>query len=171
MGHQMTSISSSIGMLNFPSPKDRIQDQLETQVAAGTTKATDVDALTAAIDEIDAAMRQGLSESRAGGTRPSPGEIGDKINGLIDGLVEDGKLTSDQAEELKEVFANAAPQGRPGGLASTSSSDESSFDTNELIQELLKMLQDSQSKAASYGPNGSASDRLTGTSLIFDFQT
>lgn len=158
-------------MLNFPSPKDRIQNQLETQAAAGTVKATDVDALSAAIDEIDAAMTQGLSGSIAGGTRPSSGEIGDKISGLIDGLVDQGKLTSDQAEELKEVFANAIPQGGPGGLAAASSGDESSFDTNELIQELLKMLQDSQSKSASYGANGSASDRLAGTSLIVDFQT
>jgi len=43
-----------------------------------------------------------------------------KIDDLIAGEVQNGKLTSDQAEELKNVFAKVfshggGPQGGPGG--------------------------------------------------------
>jgi hypothetical protein len=113
----MTSISSAAAsMTQFASPRERLQDTLETQAANGTVKSDDVQALSAALDDIDAAMTQGRGASGASrGQRPSPTEMTDKINGLIDDQVKSGKLTSDQAEELKGVFADAMPSGGPGG--------------------------------------------------------
>lgn len=167
----MTSVSS----LQSFSPLQRLQNELTSEISAGTISADDKTALSSALNDIDTALK---SEMQAGGTRPSPDDMQSKINDLISQEVSDGKLTSDQASELKNVFANAF-QGGPGGAngaggpppgasssdsdgdsdsSSTSSSTSSSStdtDVAKLMQDFLKMIQDAQGSSSSYGSNGS----------------
>ena len=132
----------------------------------------------------------------AGGTQPpSPGDMQSKIDSLISNEVSNGKLTSAQADELKKVFANAfkgGPHGAggppPGGASgtdadgdsdnssstsstsSTSTTSSTSSDVAQLLQDFLKLAQDSQgSSSSSYGTDGSS---LTAQiqSLIVNYQ-
>jgi hypothetical protein len=193
----MTSISSAASMAQFVSPRERLQDTLETQASNGTVKSADVQALSAALDDIDTAMTQGRSASGASrGQRPSPTEMTEKINGLIDEQVQSGKLTSDQAEELKGVFAEAMPSGGPGGAggpggpggpppggpppggpggaeqsSDSSGSSSGSDELADLLADFLKMVQESQSKAQTYGANGSSSNQISSVSLVVNFET
>jgi hypothetical protein len=155
----------------FLSPRDRLQNELTTQATAGTVKSEDVQALTAALDDIDASLS---SERASGGsgTRPSPGEMTEKVNDLIDGLVDKGKLPDQQAEELKGVFASALPQGgpRPGPPPGGGASGNEETDSSKLLSDFLKLLQESNSQSVSYGASGSTTNQLADPSLIFDIQ-
>jgi hypothetical protein len=174
METEVTSISTNFSTHAMQTPRERIQDELEAQAASGAIKATDVDALTEALDQIDAEMTQGMTGASGPGGRPSPEAIGDKISGLIDELVDNGKLTSDQAEELKGVFADAMPKGGPGplgGMSEGQETDNTLPDTDQLIAGFLKMLQDAQSKATGYGADGSTSAQQTDASMLFSYLT
>src|SRR5689334_14855194 len=83
MGTSMTSVSGASAMA-FKSPLERLQNELQSQAASGTVKTADVDALSSALDSIDSAMKAGRSEGGRRSGRPSPGEMTDKINSLID---------------------------------------------------------------------------------------
>ena len=106
----MTSISSAMGAQSF-SPLSRLQSELTSEVSSGAISSGDQSALSSALNDIDASLK---SQAQSGGSRPSPGAMKSKIDSLIAGEVKDGKLTSAQADELKNVFANAF-QGGPGG--------------------------------------------------------
>jgi hypothetical protein len=166
----MTSISSSMSTHQFLSPRDRLQNELTTHATAGTVKSEDVQALTTALDDIDASLSAERT-SAGSGARPSPSELTDKVNDLIDGLVDKGKLTDDQAEELKGVFASALPQGGPppgpppGGGASGKETDSS-----KLLSDSLKLLQESNAQSTGYGANGSSTNQPLDPSLIFSIQ-
>lgn len=109
MGVDMTSISSATSQ-QF-SPLSRLQSELASEVSAGTISSDDQSALSSALTDIDSAMKSGAASD---GTPPSPDAMKAKIDSLIDGEVKDGKLTSAQAAELKNVFAQAF-SGGPGG--------------------------------------------------------
>ena len=74
-----------------------IQSLLQSQVASGTIQKVDQSALSSAISDIGT-LRSGASAS---------GSMQDRVSGLIDGEVSSGKLTDDQATELKGLFAKA----------------------------------------------------------------
>ncbi len=130
----MTSISSATSQ-QF-SPLARLQSELTSEVSAGTISSGDQSALSSALNDIDSAMQSGAASTD--GARPSPAEMKSKIDSLIAGEVKDGKLTSAQAAELKNVFAQAfsggpggaggPPPGGGGGGASKTSGDPA--DTN-----------------------------------------
>ena len=103
----MTSISSATSQ-QF-SPLSRLQSELASEVSAGTISSDDQSALSSALTDIDSAMKSGAASSD--GAPPSPDAMKAKIDGLIDGEVKDGKLTSAQAAELKNVFAQAFSGG------------------------------------------------------------
>lgn len=107
----MTSISSATSAQSY-SPLQRLQDELAAEVSSGTVSSGDQSALSSALTDIDNAMKSGASSS--GGTPPSPDAMKSKIDSLIAGEVKDGKLTQAQADELKNVFAQAFAGG-PGG--------------------------------------------------------
>ena len=111
----MTSISTvTTNQFVFQSPRDRLQNELTTEIAAGTIAATDLDPLSAALDSIDQTLKSQRTSDRAAGTAPpSPDEMKAKIDDLIAAQVSSGKLTSEQADELKNVFANTFSSG-PG---------------------------------------------------------
>ncbi len=75
-----------------------IQSLLQNQVASGTIPTADQSALSSAISDIGTSLRSGASTT---------GSMQDRVSGLIDREVSGGKLTGDQATELKGLFAKA----------------------------------------------------------------
>src|SRR5260363_43678 len=127
--HAMTSISAS--SMSGYSPLDLLKQELAKEVSAGKVSATDQTALSSALDDIDSALQSGSSSSSSttsSSTPPSPKEMQSKIDDLIQSEVDSGKLTADQASELKNVFANAF-SGGPGGAGGPPPADDSSSDT------------------------------------------
>ena len=184
--HAMTSISTS-SMSGF-SPLDLLKQELTKEVSAGKVSSADQTALSSALDDVDSALKSGRSSSSSSSSSapPSPGAMKSKIDDLIQSEVDSGKLTSDQASELKNVFANAF-SGGPGGAGgppptsddsssdttsstSSSSSSSSSSDVEELLKKLLEALQSSNgSKTSSYSASGTNSSSSSSKSLVVDF--
>jgi hypothetical protein len=116
----MTSISNT-------SWGSGIQSLLQKQVTAGTIPSGDQSALSSAISDIGNALQ-------SGGT--TAGSMKDQVSSAIDNEVSSGKLTTDQASELKGLFAKAhgaghVHHGHGGGGASALDSlfsDDSSTD-------------------------------------------
>jgi hypothetical protein len=185
----MTSISAaSIG--HFQSPLQRLQDELQSEVKSGTISSSDQDALASALTDIDSALQASRGSGEASGTRPSPGDLKSKIDDLISSQVSSGKLTSDQATELKGIFETAFANG-PGGAggpggpppgpppsddasSSTGSSDSSSGTSSieDILQQFLQSLQQSLSSSSSYSSTGdSSSGSGSFTALLIDYRS
>lgn len=107
----MSSIISAGTLPQSFSPLSRLQSTLTSGVSTGAISSGDQSALSSALGDIDTALKGQLSSA---GSSPSPGTMKSKIDGLIADEVKNGKLTSAQADELKNVFAKAL-QGGPGG--------------------------------------------------------
>jgi hypothetical protein len=192
----MTSISAAASSI-YLSPLQQLQKELQSEVTAGKITSSDQEALSAALADIDASLQSSRASDSAGGTRPSPGDMKSKIDDLIAGEVSSGKLTSDQATELKGVFEAAFANG-PGGAGGpggprgggpsgpppaddTSSTDgtDSASDTTsaeDLLQQFLQLLQESLSAASSnsYGATGTSSASGSASSfsaLLIDYQS
>ncbi|UWU79175.1 hypothetical protein N2603_12155 [Bradyrhizobium huanghuaihaiense] len=184
----MTSISAASAG-SYQSPLQRLQQELQSQVSAGTISSSDQSALSTALTDIDTALQQSRSSDQSSGTRPSKEDMQSKIDDLISGEVSNGTLTSDQAEELKNVFQSAFANG-PGGAggpppgpppddsssdssSSTDSTSSSSTDqtTAEILQQFLQALQQSQSSSSSYGANGSSSSSSNFSALLIDYKS
>jgi hypothetical protein len=103
----MTSISST--SYQYQSPLTMLQNELTSEVSNGTISSSDESALSSALTDINSALQSDTSSSP-----PSPTDMKTKIDDLIAQEVQNGKLTSDQATELQNLFANAF-QGGPGG--------------------------------------------------------
>jgi hypothetical protein len=110
----MTSISSTTYPSSFTSPLDRLQSELSSEVADGTISSSDQSALSGALTDIDTSLKS-QAPSTTGTGSSSPGDIKSKIDSLIANEVQSGKLTSNQATELQNVFANTFSQGGSGG--------------------------------------------------------
>jgi hypothetical protein len=93
------------------SPRELLQKELASEVAAGTISSTDQTALSSALDDIDSSLKSERSSGAGQSRPPSPDEMKSKIDDLIAGEVSDGKLTSDQAEELKNNLGASPPVG------------------------------------------------------------
>lgn len=179
-----TTISSSSFAMQRPSPRDMLQTTLTSQVAAGKIDSADQDALSAALDSIDSAMRSG----RPSGPRqapPSPEEAQAKIESLIDSQVEEGSLTSEQAEELKQIFAETfaggpggpgggrppgPPPGPPPGEAGAEGATSLTItttdsDVSKALQAFLKQLTDTL--GSGYGQSGQSTTGSS-SSLLFN---
>jgi len=112
----MTSISST--QYSHFSPRAMMDSKISQAVSAGTISTDDQSAFSTALDSIDSS----LEAARTSGTRPS-GDIKSKVDSLIDEQVKSGKLTDDQADELKTLFAQgpgsadkASGTGDVGGM-------------------------------------------------------
>src|SRR4051812_6691463 len=171
----MTSISAT-GSSGYTSPLQLLQKELQSEVSAGKISSSDQDALASALADIDSSLQSSRASDQSSGTRPSPDAMKSKIDGLIAGEVSSGKLTSDQAAELQDVFKNAFangpggargahghPDGPPPDDSGTSASDstgssDSSSSVADILQQFLKSLQDSLSaSSASYSASGNPS--------------
>lgn len=157
-------MSSSIsGISQTSSPLSILQSTLTSQVSSGQINAADQSTLSDALSSIDQTLRQDAGSS---GQRPSPQDMKDKIGSLIDQQVSDGKLTSDQATELKGVFASAAPSSS-GTSDSDSSSTSSSSSSSDTLNSFLTTLQQSTSQ---YGYNASGqSTSSSSVSLLLNY--
>jgi hypothetical protein len=116
----MTSISATSSG-SYLTPRELLQNQLQSEVSSGTISSSDETALSSALDDIDSALNsQRQSDSSTSGTGssstpPSSEDLKTKISDLIAGEVSSGKLTSAQATELQGVFSSAFANGGPGG--------------------------------------------------------
>src|SRR5215467_2571127 len=115
-GSPMTSISSAgLAPSAFTSPRDLLQNELQSEVSSGAISADDQSALSSALDDIDSALKSERESDQASGAgRPTHEQMQSKINDLIANEVQNGTLTSDQADELKNVFAKAFSHGGDG---------------------------------------------------------
>ena len=103
----MSSISSITYPQSFSSPLNRLQNELNSEVSAGTISSSDKSALSAALSDIDSALKSGAMHLRGApivvilaGRHQVEG-----CDNLIAKEVQSGKLTSSQATELQDVFA------------------------------------------------------------------
>jgi hypothetical protein len=195
----MTSISA-ISANTYQSPLQRLQDELQSEVSAGTISSSDQTALSSALTDIDTALQASRASDQSSGTRPSPGDLKSKIDSLIAGEVSSGKLTSDQATELQGVFkaAFADGPGGPGGPSGpggaggpppgpppsggespgtsstgTDSSDSTSstYSADNLLKEFLQLLQNSLSSSTSYSATGTSDSSSSLSALLIDYKS
>ncbi len=210
----MTSISAASNSA-FYSPLQKLQQELQSEVSAGTVSSSDQAALSSALKEINSSLAGGQGSSQFGiGQSTSPGDLQSKIKDLISKEVSNGKLTSSQATELQKLFSNTfaagqggtqgaggPPPGMPPGpppsegqgsstggssIADLLSSDNTSStsnspstdgsssksttsDVSKILKDFLKLLQESQSSATTYGASGSTSASLS--ALLVNYQT
>jgi hypothetical protein len=191
-GAIMTSISATSNP-SYQTPLQKLQAELQSEVNSGTISSSDQTALSSALTDIDASLQSSRASDSTSGTKPSPDDLKSKIDNLIAGEVSSGKLTSDQATELKGVFKAAFANG-PGGAhgnhggpppsdSSASSSTDSSSSSGstssvaDILQQFLQSLQSSlsSSSSTSYGATGNTSTASTSSSsfsaLLIDYKT
>lgn len=117
-GQDMTSIAAAQARPARPSPRDELQEELRSKIASGAVSQSDgtaIDAALASIEKTLDADRAAATTSTALTTvaKPRPEEMKAKIEGLIDGQVKAGSLTSSQASTLKQLFSDVAAK-KPG---------------------------------------------------------
>ncbi|WP_375410220.1 hypothetical protein [uncultured Methylobacterium sp.] len=160
------------------SPKDRVMQSITDEVASGKIGAADGTALTQAFGSITESLRSERSTSGDTGaatrtTRLDPAQLKEKVDSLIDEQVEGGSLTVDQAEELKAILSQNAPQAASAGDASTTqaASAAETSTADDLLAGFIKSLQEVQDSAgAGYGSTGSSSKSQASSALLLDFQ-
>lgn len=173
----MTSVTATRLHHSMVSPREGLQKALDAEISSGTIQESDRGALENALDAIDQAMRSNRPTEDSG--RPSsPQDMRQKLADLVDERVEAGTLTSDQVDELKELFASAAPRGGPGGPPpptpegeetedAASSTTSSSTYIAKLLEEFLKQLQEKKSSATAYDTGGTTNSSSS-TALVLD---
>ncbi|MHC2610909.1 hypothetical protein ACVMGF_001982 [Bradyrhizobium diazoefficiens] len=85
----MTSISAASAG-TYQSPLQRLQQELQSEVSAGTISSSDQSALSTALTDIDTALQQSRSSDQSSGTRPSKDDMKSKIDDLISNEVSNG---------------------------------------------------------------------------------
>lgn len=181
----MTSITSAASS-QLTSPLSILQNELSSEVSSGKISSTDETALSSALKDIDAALK---SQSSSG---TSAGDVKSKIDDLIDAEVKDGKLTADQASELKNVFAQAfgsadsagtttdadATGGSSAASSGSSSSSSSSTttstdpaDTNKdgVVSAAERAAYDAKEAKATSGSSDTGSSSSNVADLLRDF--
>lgn len=171
----MSSISASLSS-TFRSPLQRLESRLDQAVSSGAIPSSDKDALSSALQSIDQTL-QADRASQGGGTRPDRATMKARVEGLIDAQVKSGALTDSQGSELKQLFAkgpggaggkDGQPAGLPGsdpdGDGDTDSAGAADKDASSLIQDFLKLLQDSQGGV--YGANGTKNSGTLGALMV-----
>lgn len=193
----MTSISSTsqaytaLATSQTHSGKNRMADAIQKQEASGALSSTDADALTSALSSIDSSLSSSSSSSTST-TRLDPSSMKDRIDSLISDQVSSGTLTSDQASELKNLFASHGksvtssssdsgsdtdgpqgppPPGPPPGADASSSSSGSTSSTSDLLSAFMQQLQAAQSSGTGYAASGQSSTAQSSSALLFDFQS
>lgn len=176
----MTAISASSNS-SYVSPLQLLQKELAAEVSSGKVSDTDATALSSALTDID----QSLQSSRSDAGSSAPGDVKSKIDDLIASEVSSGKLTSDQAAELKDVFktafaggpggpggAGGPPPGPPPSDGASSADSASSSSISDILKEFLETLQQQQqaSSTSSYGAAGTTTS-ASFSALLIDYQT
>ena len=175
------------------SGKNRMASAIQQQEASGALSSTDADALTSALSSIDSSLSSASSSSTSS-SRLDPSSMKDRIDSLISDQVSSGTLTSDQASELKNLFASHGksvsssdsdssesdgpqgppPPGPPPGAdasSSSSSSTSGSSSASDLLSAFMQQLQAAQSNGSGYAASGQSSTAQSSSALLFDFQS
>ena len=185
-----SSISGSAMNMQRMSPLAMLQKNLVSEISSGKINSADQDALSAALQSIDDSMQAGRSSGSTRKAPPSPDEAKAKVESLIDDQVTAGKLTSEQADELKQLFADTfdggpggakgaggpppPPPGPPPGEEDSDESGSASLTISgssgsiaKLLQELIEKFAQTSS-STSYGTNGRTSTSTQSSSLFLD---
>ncbi|MBK3396499.1 MULTISPECIES: hypothetical protein [Methylobacterium] len=210
----MTTISSAspspVTAQRLPPPprgpdSDRMAETIGSEVASGALSGADATALTNALGAIRSSLASGGAPAAstsdtagAAGSRRDPAAMRSRIDGLIAEQVGNGTLTSDQASELKNLFASHGrsttastetgraqgshepPPGPPPGDAETPGdaradgpSDDlasgSSASAADALSTFVKQLQSSQQNRAGYGAGGTPSGAAGAAAILLDF--
>lgn len=176
----MSSVTATNTHPAMASPRERLQAELESEISSGTIAESDRSAIETALDAIDETMRSTRPTASAASGKPE--DMAQKLADLVDEQVDAGTLTSDQATELKQLFAEAAPQGGPGGpggaggppppppegdASDTGTSTTSSGDIASLLADFLDQLRTRMSSATGYATDGSSTSSSI-SSLVLD---
>jgi len=180
----MSSIAATSLSQSF-SPLSRLQNELQSEVSSGAISTDDQSALNSALSDIDSALQ---AQAPTDGSRSSPRDVKSKIDNLIAQEVSDGKLTSAQADELKNVFAQAfkggpggpgapggsgGPGGAGGGGTSETSTDPADTNGDGVVSAAEQAAYDAKHPdkvdADSSGANSSSSSDSNVTKLLSDF--
>ncbi|KMO18786.1 hypothetical protein [Methylobacterium platani] len=159
-------------------PKQRLLDQISAQQQAGSLSATDADALTGAVQDIDQSIS---GASGTGSSDLAPSQAKGRMDDLIGAEVDKGTLTSDQATTLKGMLSSHGAgdrHGGPGGappadaVAATGSADATSGSSSasDLLSSFLKQLQDGQNQTQASGYGGSGTAATSAQARVFDFK-
>ncbi|MFS2109299.1 hypothetical protein ACCC88_06415 [Sphingomonas sp. Sphisp140] len=178
----MTSISPLSQRMD---PRAQMDARISAAASAGAISTDDQAALSGALDNIDSSL---AADGTKGG---KPGDMKAKIDGLIDGQVDSGALSEDQAAELRDFFAQG-PVGGPGGPqgaggpppgpppSNDDDSDDASSTTTQIseaaarkleaMSAFLQKLRDSAASGSSvYGSNaGTSSNGSSATGWVID---
>jgi hypothetical protein len=149
-------------------PRAQMDARISAAASAGTIGTDDQAALNGAPDSIDTS----LAAESAG-----PGDMKAKIGGLIDGQVDSGTLSEDQAAELRDFFAQGPAGGPPpsnGDSADSSSRttqiSEAAARKLDAMGAFLQKLRDSAASGSNvYGSNaGTSSNGSSATGWVID---
>ncbi|MGC5781090.1 hypothetical protein J4O73_20435 [Methylobacterium sp. NFXW15] len=200
MSSVSTSSTSQISTQRPPPPpgggRERMSSTIKSELSSGALSSTDATALTSALDAIDTSLSSstGTGSTAAASSRLDPGSMKDRIDSLISDQVDSGALTSDQADELKNLFASGGrsteasssasgtseiggpppgppPGGSPDGTTSDGSSSTSGTSSSDLLSTFMQQLQAAQSKNAAYGATGSSQYSVNNSALLIDFRS
>lgn len=184
----MSSISAlGSSQYNYTSPLQQLEAELQSEVSAGTISSSDQSALTSALTSINSSLTADQSSStQTAGSQDSnggtgPRDIRAKINDLIQAQVSSGALTTSQASELKNLFANTFGHGHggrgdfdgdgaggPGGLPPGPPPSGGGSTTSASGSLTDQLLNSSSSTDASSG-NGSSTDSTSLSTVLQDF--
>ncbi len=114
----------------------------------------------------------------------------DRIDSLISDQVESGALTSDQASELKNLFASggqsttaSAAAGGPSGAggpppgpppdqaSSDGDTSTSGSSASDLLSTFIQQLQAAQSSNSGYGATGTSRSGTSASAVLVDFRS
>jgi hypothetical protein len=128
-------------------------------------------ALTAALNEIDAALARDFAKADTG--PPEAFVLASRIDDIINSQAASGKLTGDQADALRSLLAIDESDGTVAGpdedqndFAMAEDADVS--DSGDPILVFLRQVQDAQASFRGYAPNGTANSALALTWMLFN---
>lgn len=180
------------------SEKSRLASAIGSEVSTGAISPTDATALTSALEAIDQSLASDRTARPSSSTaRLDPSAMKDRIDGLIADQVSGGALTSDQADTLKELFAQQGGEGGPDGsmggaggpgraggpppgpppggmqggpddAASSSTSSTSGNSASDLLASFIEQLKAAQSSGTRYAASGQSAGAQA-SALLFDF--
>lgn len=179
----MTTISNN--RPDYSRYDTRVQNRLTADISSGKISAGDGAALGSALTDIQQQLSRSASQSSTSGASTSGSDPKTTIGSLIDGEVSSGKLTSDQAAELKSILGSHHGH-RGGGPHKAGGSDQDGSDAanaaagpqpadpsasdpaTDPLAAFLKVLQDAQKTLAtsSYGASGTASAATTSSGSL-----
>jgi hypothetical protein len=155
----MTSISSLSNSTTTMTPLQRLQQELAAEESDGTVSASDASALSTALSDIDSTLQSDASSSE-GTTPPSSEEMQAKVESLIDQEVKSGKLTSDQGEELKKVFAATFASGTSETDDTTTSTSSTSSSTDSTSSSTSSTSDTDDSSTTSSSTSSTSTDEM-----------